>query len=109
MDKVPRSFNLGPHEIAVKVVSKAEMKVALTEPLGEDEDVPLGLWLRDENTIYVQRVRRGFSKSMQMHTFWHETTHAVLEVLGYDKLSSDERFVDRIGMMLQQAHQTFTF
>ena len=107
--QIPSSFTLGPQTITVKVVTKAQMLRQLKEPLAEDEDVPLGLWKRDCLTIWVQQPRRGFTEAAQAHTFWHEFTHAMLELMSYDTLSADEQFVDRVGWMLLQASQSFSY
>lgn len=100
MKRIPKSFSFGPYEITVKLVSLSEMEAL-------DDEAPLGLWMRDIGTIYVQRCRKGFNKSQQLHCFWHEFMHGVFETLGYDKLSANEQLVDQCGLLLLQAHQTF--
>lgn len=102
MKRVPTSFQIGPHTITVTVVSEEEM--AAIHP-----EVPLGLWLRDALQIYVQKTRKGFPKTQQLHTFWHEYAHAMLDFAGEWDLSADERLVDVLGMHLTQAHATFKF
>lgn len=100
MKAIPKSFSLGPHEITVHEVTVEQMMEI--DPTG-----PLGLWSRDAHTIHVQKPRRGFTKSAQLHTFWHELTHAVFETLGFDELSHNEQLVDLVGLLLLQATQTF--
>jgi len=102
MKRIPSSFQLGPHEITVTVVSEEEMRAV-------DPVVPLGLWIRDSNQIYVQKTRKGFCKSSQLHTFWHEFVHAMLDYVGEWELSANERLVDTCGAHLAQAHATFKF
>jgi hypothetical protein len=102
---IPKRFKLGPHEITVKVVSLAEMEEACR---GHHDEAPWGLWDMGASTIYIRRVHKGFPPSMQLHTFWHEFMHAAFETLGYERLSHNEQLVDQMGMMLMQAHQTFS-
>lgn len=107
MGVIPKSFQCGPYTVSVLIVSKGQMEAAQTEPLKEGEDAPLGLWTRDDHTIRVQKVRKGYTPTAQLHTFWHEFMHAVLELMAHDDLSTDEQFVDRMGLALCQAHLSF--
>ena len=102
MKKIPKHFRLGAHEITVKVVSAAEMAQL-------DEDAPLGLWVAQELTIYVQKAHRGLRKEVQLHTFWHEYYHAMFWCLGRMDASDDEILVDQCGLMTMQAIQTAQF
>ncbi len=102
MKRLPKSFQVGPHEISVKVVSKSEMEAL-------DDTIPLGFWERDQNVMYIQKAHRGMPLTVQLHTFWHEFTHCQLELLGYDELSEDEAFVDQMASVLTQSHLSFKF
>lgn len=37
-----------------------------------------------------------------MQTFWHETMHAMLDMLSYDRLSGNEQFVDQMAGCIHQ-------
>lgn len=39
-------------------------------------------------------------------TFWHEFVHCIFDHLGYDKLSRDEKKVERIAQCLYQLQKT---
>jgi hypothetical protein len=43
---------------------------------------------------------------MAEHTFCHELTHAILDLIKEDKLSKNEKFVDLFGGALHQALST---
>lgn len=100
MKRIPRSFRLGAHEITVKIVSAAEMAL-------HDADEPLGLWVPQELTIYIQKAHRGLRKEVQLHTFWHEYFHALFWCLGRMTESGDEILVDQCGLLTLQALQSF--
>jgi hypothetical protein len=99
MKRIPKSFRLGAHEITVKVVSAEEMTAV-------EESEPLGLWVAQELTIYIQKARRGLRKEVQLHTFWHEFYHALFWCLGRMAESDDEILVDQCGLLTMQAIQT---
>ncbi len=52
------------------------------------------------------KVRRNLKKELKEHTFLHEMTHAILDSLGYNKLSNDEKFVDSFSGALYQVLKT---
>ena len=45
-------------------------------------------------------------EQVQEQSFWHEALHCMLDSLGYDKLSQNEKFVDRLGHCLYQLEQS---
>lgn len=100
MKKIPQRFRLGAHTVEVRIVSEEEMQRIY------GDDAPWGLFVGGENRIYVQKVRRGFNKQAQMHTFWHEFFHALYFYLGRMDMTSDEVLVDQCGNLLLQAIQT---
>ncbi len=91
MRRIPQAFHLMGHRITVKVISNAEWKY----------DDAMGIWEPSKNQISLRRQPR----SMLRHTFWHEVTHAMLDVISH-KLSGNEQFVDSIGGMLAQINDT---
>jgi hypothetical protein len=42
------------------------------------------------------------AEQVQEQAFWHEAVHCILDSLGYDKLSGNEKLVDRLGHCLYQ-------
>lgn len=100
---------MGPHTIVVKIVSEQEMREAhkrvMGEELGPKEDI-WGLCAYQEGTIYVRRASRRFSKSEQLHAFWHEYFHMLLYRASRFRLAEDETLVDTLGGLQLQALQT---
>jgi hypothetical protein len=46
------------------------------------------------------------SKECKETTVYHEALHAMLDTLGYYKLSHDEKFVQSLSVLMQQFEQT---
>jgi hypothetical protein len=57
----------------------------------------VGLFEPDKKRISILRQ----SKTGDMHTFFHEATHAMMWVLGH-RLYTDEQFSDSVGGLLAQ-------
>jgi hypothetical protein len=87
MKTIPKSFRLMGHTISVEVVGKKDWKYADC----------VGIFNPETNKIQVLKQ----TKSMTMHSFWHEVTHAMLHTIGH-RLYSNEPFVDQIGGLLAQ-------
>jgi hypothetical protein len=92
MRRIPKTFKLMGHTINVKVVERKSWKY-------EDE---WGWWDPERNEILLVRQPR----SQLRHSFWHEATHAILDMVGQSELSADERLVDQIGGLLAQIMDT---
>ena len=56
-----------------------------------------GFWDPSKNEILLVRQKH----SLLLHTFWHEVTHAILDMMSH-KLSRNEQFVDQFGGLLAQ-------
>lgn len=87
--RIPRSFRL--------------MGMTITVRFCDLPDSESGGWSMTEQEIKIDRSQKEDS---QLQTFWHEAFHACLDTMSYDKLSSDEKFVDRIGHCLAQIDLT---
>lgn len=63
-----------------------------------------GVWYANRNVIALQLPVAGLNLSREQleQTFIHEMIHACLDILEYEKLSSDEKFVDRFANALHQ-------
>lgn len=112
MKRIPKAFQMGPHRVEVHLVSEAEMREACKRTgsdFGALEAPPRGLTDFEGYTLYVQKAGRGFSKSSQMHAFWHEYMHMLFWSVGRERLSRDETLVDNCGAMQLQAFQTAEF
>jgi len=90
---IPKSFQLMGHTIKVKI----------TEHLSEDN---VGEWKPAQQEILILPDSKNFTKSNQEQTFWHETMHAIFDVLSYPDHYVDEQLVDRIGQCLHQIDKT---
>ena len=51
-------------------------------------------------------IAKDSTKQNQEQTFWHEYMHCALTHLGYDKLNSNEQFVDQMAQCLYQLQKT---
>jgi hypothetical protein len=65
----------------------------------------VGIWLPDK--LRIELLDDG-EQTVVQHTFCHELTHAMLDMISHE-LSRDEKFVDQLGALLQQALTTFEF
>ena len=90
--QLPKSFRLLDHTIKVR------WKDDLMETHGA-----YGLWEQHKLTIYIDTT---VPPTLMAQTLWHEIMHAVLDLTGHSKLSSNERFVDCIGGALAQVVRT---
>lgn len=95
MRKIPKQFDLLGHTIKVKIV----------DDLYENADC-YGRWTRGKHLIELQAVSKDVTESFQMQTFWHEVAHAILDNIGEEKQSEDEKYVDLWGQCIHQVLKT---
>lgn len=100
MKRIPKSYELLGHKITIRVCSTREWE-ALCEMCEKIEEDDYGVWFPDDNLIVIRRTKA----SLMWHTFWHETSHAVLDMMN-SPLSNDEAFVDNLAGLLAQANAT---
>lgn len=93
---------MGALQFRVEIVTQEQM----AEITGERENPPWGFCRPGDCTIYVQKVRKGFNKQTQLHTFWHEFFHALFWSLGRTEMYHDEVLVDQCGNLTLQAIQS---
>ena len=91
MRKIPRRFSLMGHDIEVILVPDLVKKQGI-----------YGCWMQTLNIIQLQEPGGNYSESFMLQTFWHEAVHAALDILGYEKLSMKEDFVDLMGQAIHQ-------
>lgn len=94
-DGIPRTFKLMGHTIRVRVVPQSKWRHGAGA---------VGIWLPDKYRIDVLAVQ---PESHRQQIFCHEFAHALLTLAGRDDLSEDEKLVDTLGHLLQQALTTF--
>lgn len=96
--KIPTSFTIGGHDININFVpalgtgclgvctlASGEIKIATT--FGEYE--------QSESSIF--------------NTFWHETVHAILDIMGETELTENEKFVSCFAGFLCEALRSMEF
>lgn len=59
-----------------------------------------------ESDLGKIKVEKELTPELAEQVFLHETTHAILDSLGYDHLSSNEQFVDSFSNALYQVIKT---
>jgi GTP1/Obg family GTP-binding protein len=96
--RLPKSFKLLGHTITVRIVSVRDWEAIEEEHELEDA---VACWAPHLDLILIKRQPR----QQMLHSFYHELTHAVLDMLN-DKLSWNEKFVDNFGGLLAQAMDT---
>lgn len=92
---IPSQLQLMGHTIKVKVIPRSRWR----------RKSCVGIWMPDKLTI---ELLDDGEISLVQHTFCHELTHAMLDMISHE-LSRDEKFVDQLGALLQQALTTFEF
>jgi hypothetical protein len=65
-----------------------------------------GDWCNRTNTIRVQSLGKGVPNDVIFATFYHEVTHAILDLTGHSDLSADESFVERVGQAFHHAEKS---
>jgi hypothetical protein len=86
--KIPKRFKLMGHTINVVLVPLKQWKW--------DED--FAHWDIERLEIQVCKGR----KSIELHKFYHEVMHAMLEMAGRNDLSENETLVDTLGGLMAQ-------
>jgi Zn-dependent peptidase ImmA (M78 family) len=100
MKRIPKSLQLLGHTITVRVLSKRDWEV-LTEMNEHIDEEDFGAWFQSQNLILIRRT----TKSLMLHTLYHELFHAVLDMMN-SPLSNDEALVDNLAGLFSQAMGT---
>lgn len=100
INSVPTSFILGADTYPI-ILDRNKMA---------NSDL-LGLLDRVNKRIYYTDISRGcpISISEQVDTFYHERTHALLDLCGVPKLSNNEEFVNLFSNLLRQTDNSLKF
>ncbi len=97
--KIPKSFQVLDHNIKVEFVDE------LVNQPDDEEAVVLG------EALYLQQKIHILKENPEQHsrTFWHETVHHILHVLGYHELNDSEQLIDQLGRCLNQVYCTMDY
>lgn len=95
---VPKSFNIGGHEI--KVLKRKNLAKA-RELLGEAH-----LY---KNVILVQKASENYAQSQQDVTFYHEKVHILFFNIGRSDLAQNEKLVEAFAQALYQSDVSSEF
>ena len=95
MRAIPKHFDLFGQRITV----------IINDNLHSEQDC-LGKWRPHSNEIHLQAPSDEFAQDVILQTFWHEATHAILDLLAYPEWSENERFVEQIGQAVFQVLKT---
>ena len=90
--KIPSLIHIGGQDIKVEIVDTIEGK-------------KLGQCSVYQGYIKIARssLGREQSNSSQLNTFWHEVVHCILDTMGEDELSGNEKFVMCFSSFLCEA------
>ncbi len=99
MKKIPSKYQVGGATIEVRIVDRCE-----------------------DNSIGIAKVCAGYieiankynkddvqSDECKVNTFYHEMTHTILDTMGYNELSQDEKFVSSFSSFLTEAMRNAKF
>jgi len=88
---IPKTFTIFTDKYTVKEYKKVDNE----DSMGEHDYM--------KKTI---KIKKDMPLEQKERVYYHELFHCMLEQLGYDKLSSDEKFVDQMGSVLYQVLKT---
>lgn len=90
---IPKSLHVGGQEIEVRLVERCKNN-------------ELGTCCVAQGFIEIARMYNRealVAPSVQFNTFLHELTHAILDTMGENELSANERFVNTFSSFLAEA------
>ena len=88
---IPKKFKIFNSEYTVKQYKKV------------DSDNSLGEHDYEKRTI---KLKKDLIEDEKEKIFFHEAVHCILEQLGYEKLSADEKFVHQFASAMHQIIKT---
>lgn len=98
MNKIPKKFHVGGQDMQVNVVERCE-----NDNLGNC-CVACGI-VEVANTFNGKYQSEG----CKLNTFFHELTHAILDTMGENELSANEKFVTTFSGFLTEAVRSFEY
>lgn len=98
MIKIPKKVCIGGQEIEINFKDRLE-----SDNLGE--------CCVAEARIDIAKTFKGREQAytIQLNTFYHELTHAILDTMGEDDLSENERFVSCFSSFLCEAMNSIKY
>ena len=93
MKKIPSKITIGGHDIEIRNVSRCD-----NNALGECHLIEGYIEIAD--TFYKEQKQ---SESSKLNTFYHELTHCILQTMGEQELSANEKFVCCFAGFLTEA------
>lgn len=97
--KIPSKYNVGGQEMKVSLVDRCE-------------DNKLGTCCVAGGRIEIANIfnkDRKCCESGKVNTFYHELTHSILDTMGEDELSGNEKFVSTFSSFLTEAMKNAYF
>ncbi len=98
--KIPKTFKL--FGTTYKVVFN-------NERLNDRQEYGLCDYSKSEITLSTTEGTTELSEDKIMDTYYHERTHAILDMMNERDLSANEKFVDVFSKLLRQADETSEF
>lgn len=91
--KIPLTFNVGGQLITV------------SEPQQLDDNTLLGECCIAQGYLRIAATSRGkcVTAESKWNTFFHELTHLILDTMGENELSGNEKFVNTVSSFLTEA------
>ena len=91
-----KKFTIGSRDYRVEILD------------GIKNNTCLGIVHNPIGLIQLAKLYKGkkIPKDSIEQTLYHEVTHAILDELGYHKLSKDEKFVQGFSLLLHQFEKT---
>ena len=98
MTRIPKSFTVGGQDIDVRKVERCDSGC-------------LGECCVSEGFVDIADTSKGreISDSVRLNTFYHELTHCILDTMGENELSANEKFVCTFSGFLTEAIRSFKY
>lgn len=98
MNNIPKRFNVGGQTININIKDRLE-----SDKLGE--------CCVAEARIDIAKTFNGREQAYpsQLNTFYHELTHCILDTMGENELSGNEKFVSCFSSFLCEAMNTLKY
>lgn len=98
MTRIPKSFTVGGQDIEVREIERCDSGC-------------LGECCVAEGFVDIACTSKGreICDSVKLNTFYHELTHCILDTMGENDLSLNEKFVNTFSGFLTEAIRSFKY
>ena len=98
MTRIPKSFTVGGQDIEVREIERCDSGC-------------LGECCVSEGFVDIAYTSRGrkICDSVRLNTFFHELTHCILDTMGENEMSNNEKFVNTFSGFLTEAIRSFKY